>query len=264
MENIANIKKYTFMGNPGVGKSAILNSTLSKNLFKSAFCFNAVTTENQIEFSNGSAYIDTPGVDDPKIHEIAVKKIKEAFSFGGQYCLIFVVTTSGGRIVNSDAKTVKMISDALQHIPNVNFNIIVNKIPSEGMDCFQDSENSKEFVNLVQELIGKTCSLDQFYFLPYVSKSKGEEILSFPKEFLEFINSTKITEIDGSKVLDIEDEEIKKKRLELEKQAEDQRIEAERLENLRKQEIARQQQVLAQARANQGGGGRGGGGCIIS
>ena len=105
-------KKYTFMGNTGVGKSSLLNAYLSKNLFKSGFSFNAVTTDNQIEFYNKRAFIDTPGYDDPKIKEISAQKIKDTLSFNGQYVLIFVVSTSGGRIINSDSKTVKTILDA--------------------------------------------------------------------------------------------------------------------------------------------------------
>ena len=58
---------FLFIGNPGVGKSTILNGILMEARFKSGFSpGKGLTSVLQCEEKNGKIYVDTPGLADEK------------------------------------------------------------------------------------------------------------------------------------------------------------------------------------------------------
>ena len=87
-------KEFTiFIGNPGVGKSALLNCILGNNVFESGLCVGTgLTSVCQIAFNqrDGIFYGDTPGLYDIKKLEEAAEEISKALKSGdGNYRIVF-------------------------------------------------------------------------------------------------------------------------------------------------------------------------------
>jgi GTP-binding protein EngB required for normal cell division len=126
------VNQCTLMiGNPGVGKSTILNGLVGEPLFKSGNSFGrGLTQVLQIEqASSGAMYGDTPGLADVELRQKAAEEICKALKTNhGRYQLIFVVTEEAGRIRPVDVATIKLVLDALSKDRRMPYGIIVNKI----------------------------------------------------------------------------------------------------------------------------------------
>ena len=68
------------IGNPGTGKSTLLNSTMGTLKFRSGFSLGSVKTNKMEEYvHDGRLYVDTPGLADPKLREQSAKSVLRAF-----------------------------------------------------------------------------------------------------------------------------------------------------------------------------------------
>ena len=118
------------IGNPGVGKSTLLNGLIGFVKFKSGTSIgNGLTTQlDKFTAQDGNCYIDTPGLDDLENIQRAASEIEKALKQGGDYRVFFVVTLESGRIRSKDKSTMKLVLEAAREIKN-SFSIIVNKVP---------------------------------------------------------------------------------------------------------------------------------------
>eukprot|EP00331_Platyophrya_macrostoma_P024679 CAMPEP_0176437470 /NCGR_PEP_ID=MMETSP0127-20121128/18647_1 /TAXON_ID=938130 /ORGANISM="Platyophrya macrostoma, Strain WH" /LENGTH=368 /DNA_ID=CAMNT_0017821115 /DNA_START=175 /DNA_END=1281 /DNA_ORIENTATION=+ len=116
------------IGNPGAGKSTILNGLIGEVKFKSGYSKNGsgITSVLQEVMKNGCRYIDTPGLTDIEMRKRAAQEITAALKKGGRFRIFFMVTCESGRIKSEDATTMKLVLEAAKEIKN-NYSIIVNK-----------------------------------------------------------------------------------------------------------------------------------------
>lgn len=124
--------KYSLVvGNPGVGKSTLLNGVVGKIVFKSGLSFDSGYTKflQEFETNPGIVWIDTPGLKDSKIRLQSGQEIEKAMKKGGLYRLLFVVTLEEGRVRPDDAATLLVILAAIPE--EVQFSIILNKLSPE-------------------------------------------------------------------------------------------------------------------------------------
>lgn len=73
------------IGNPGVGKSTLLNCLLGTGVFPSGVSFGGgMTNISQTHVTHdGNRYVDTPGLSDIVLREQAGIEIQKALSYGG-------------------------------------------------------------------------------------------------------------------------------------------------------------------------------------
>merc|ERR1712107_927651 len=100
--------KYNLVmvGNPGTGKSTLLNGLIGKYEFKSGVSFGkGLTSRLDKHEHNNVVYMDTPGLADTEMREEAATAIHEAMMQGGNYKIIFVVNLEAGRVSPEDVTT---------------------------------------------------------------------------------------------------------------------------------------------------------------
>ena len=133
------------IGNPGSGKSSILNSLAGKILFPSGISIGCGLTEQLCAVeSNGTTFVDTPGVSEDTYCQAAGDALTNVFRNGGRMKILFFITQRSGRIVMQDVATMKLILESVPEIGR-NYGIIVNKIPGNVLAELSDLEKQQSF-----------------------------------------------------------------------------------------------------------------------
>lgn len=155
------------VGNPGVGKSTILNSIAGDVLFKSGVNIGSGLTDRLIRVSNQRGiFYDTPGLADDTLREAAAKAISEALKEGGNFRILFFIKTDAGRVVKQDITTIKLVLDAAPEIKN-RYGIIINMVSESLANLLEDESNltnflSKLFFGIDEE---KRCAPSSIYYI---------------------------------------------------------------------------------------------------
>jgi GTP-binding protein EngB required for normal cell division len=206
------------VGNPGAGKSCLLNMFLQKAHFKSQISLDLlpITSETQIYPYKGKNYIDTPGLDAMEGREKCAKEIQKALKgTTGRPCIvtvIFVIGTTEGRLQPSDIATINLILDAAEEI-RFNFSLVVNKLEPILHESFKN--NSENIIARLNK--GLKYSTKSVYFMPLKPElvgNTGTVIPPYDAEFREFVLRAPMVEITPEKVMEIRHEtydEMKKK-----------------------------------------------------
>jgi len=127
------------IGNPGVGKSTILNNLIKAQGnadFKKFESGNSeagagVTTVTQTQKFGKYRFTDTPGLSDLKLREQAAKEITKALKGGDNQedvraKVFFVITIEAGRIRPDDITTMQLVLESAP-IKENGYGIIINK-----------------------------------------------------------------------------------------------------------------------------------------
>jgi GTP-binding protein EngB required for normal cell division len=109
-------------GNPGVGKSTLLNALMDQEdgadhtRFKSGVSVDGsgITREAQEVVIGDQIFIDTPGLADPYAREQAGAQITAALKKNAKYKMCFVLTLQSGRIVAQDMTTLCAVLKAIE------------------------------------------------------------------------------------------------------------------------------------------------------
>ena len=121
--------RLIFIGNPGNGKSTLLNILCNSPHFKGGYSVGTGLTTDTAELTVGDlTYVDTPGLNDadPAKHAKACEEITKALKNGSDYKVIFFVGDNNGRVMAADVATMNMVTDAAPEITRNKFGIIVN------------------------------------------------------------------------------------------------------------------------------------------
>ena len=130
------------MGNPGGGKSTLLNGLAGEFLFKSGLSVGRGLTcmLEEKHSKKGVHFIDTPGLEDVELRKQAAQAITQALKRGGNVKVIFVVTIQDGRVLSQDSTMLKIVLEAAEEIGN-SYGIIINKVKTRVYNELMDSEN---------------------------------------------------------------------------------------------------------------------------
>jgi len=194
------MEHLVFTGNPGVGKSTLLNSLVGSVRFKSGVSAGAgLTVQLQREVKDQREYVDTPGLFDALRIEKAAEEISKSLKLGGLYKVIFVVQLKAGRVKSEDVTTMILI---LKAAPIQQFGIIINDVPSNTAKKIRDNKDNfgdNVKVALLSELPVKTSHI---LVMDRIEDCVDENdvLMDPPAHLTDFLQSVPTIEISSEKV----------------------------------------------------------------
>lgn len=119
-------------GNPGVGKSTLLNAlTATKACASGPSLCGGLTVHAQSVTVGRTVYTDTPGLDDAVRGQLAATALSQALTAHPLVKLVFVTTLAAGHVKSADVLSLRLTLDALVSagIPDVSsrYAVWVNK-----------------------------------------------------------------------------------------------------------------------------------------
>lgn len=123
-----------FIGNPGVGKSTLINSIMRKVQFRAGVSLGAGLTKNfdivNFKAPDGQEFriADTVGLSDVELRKEAAASIKEGLSSGGRFRIFFVCVLMNGRIQCQDKTTMKLVLESCPDIKANKYGIVLNQV----------------------------------------------------------------------------------------------------------------------------------------
>jgi len=165
------------IGNPGAGKSSVLNGLAGEVLFKSGISIGEGLTYQLDERENArGTFFDTPGLADNTYREAAGKAISTALRKGGNFKILFFVLTESGRIVRQDVTTLRLVLDAAPEIGN-HYGIVINKLPKNVAKALQNPEKGGIFLTKLFAGIPdhQRCAQSNITYLLFRSELDAED-----------------------------------------------------------------------------------------
>jgi len=181
------VNNLILVGNPGSGKSTILNALMGEVRFKSGFSVSGLTQVLQIEKFMNVNYIDTPGLEDIARKKQAGVEIEKALKKDGTMKLVFVVTLEGGRIRSADIATIETVLGAFkpEFKRHIQYGIIVNKMQLEWME--EDRQ-----ITIVKAFSDILTPANKIHFMRFDDRLNHENIVvDLPPDTIKFISTVK-------------------------------------------------------------------------
>lgn len=141
-------RHIAMIGNPGTGKSTLLNGLAGKPVFDAGFSLGGGLTKDMSSFSLSKLTLyDTPGLNDV-IHRMeAARQIQRLLDISEDIRLVFVMTLQAGRIRVEDVTTMHIVLDALSRPSSKSlvdkYAIILNKLSTVELDYLKSAEGRK-------------------------------------------------------------------------------------------------------------------------
>jgi GTPase Era involved in 16S rRNA processing len=200
---------FLLIGNPGVGKSTILNGLAGKTLYKSGPAYGpGLTTVLQEERVGNRIYMDTPGLADIKMRKQAAQEITAALRRGGEFKVFFVVTLEAGRVRPEQKTTIKLV---LESAPITDYAIIINKLEPEELEEIVTDAEARDAVlaGFMTDMPQKTLYFHWALRHDYLS-GKKMQALQLDDEFRQFLETVPSVFIPSEAVKDIKADEFER------------------------------------------------------
>lgn len=216
------------IGNPGVGKSTLLNCIMNTeykqkevSFFRSGVSIGCGLTKNlQTKTIGNTEYVDTPGLQDIEMRECAAIAITEALKMNGWYKIMFVITLEAGRIRTADVACMKMVLDCARGQIE-SFGIIINKLTNKLYQQLSEGDEKLKVMSQVQLCTGNNNV--QILLVKKRNELEDEnDVVQEMPELIEYLEDIPRIQIDPNKIDDIPADDTFEKRIEeLEKSLKD-------------------------------------------
>ncbi|KAG3115749.1 hypothetical protein PI124_g8347 [Phytophthora idaei] len=166
---VASPQNYLFLGNPGTGKSTLINCLAGAAIFKSGLSYGGgLTQEFQTRIHGNVQYMDTPGLADRNIQEKAAAAITEALRQSGTYKLFFMVRLENGRVVSDDLATIEIVLSSIE-LDEIPFAVIVNNVKKrQYTNMMEKGADYLKVVTLINSIKHKTSNIT---FIPVIDEA---------------------------------------------------------------------------------------------
>lgn len=182
-----------FLGNPGAGKSTILNTLTETETFPSGPSIGGGLTKTCQLFPTPSCTLcDTPGLDDPASRTSAAATLSTLFSSATAVKLIFVITLEGTTVRAGDIATVHTIITALHDADTrvgSKFTICVNKCSVDNYALLQTPAR-RAHVAASFQCLGHEPSVYALPCVPHVSDALNARLSGYERRLHELIAAT--------------------------------------------------------------------------
>ena len=229
--------KIIAIGNPGCGKSTILNSLAGEILFKSGISLGQGLTfqlDERKATKNGQIFLDTPGLADLTLRKQAGIAISEGLRKGGKYKIIFFFLQHNGRLVVQDTTTLKLVLEAAPEIQG-QYGIIVNMIPKKILKMLK--EDGSGFLHSLSNSMPEDakCSESNVLFVANHPDLADEDDVLLSSESFQTLHGTTLTEFVNKNVPEISLDEEKVDDVNTEIFEETMKIMEDKMNEMRKQ-----------------------------
>ncbi|KAG2783120.1 hypothetical protein JG687_00018939 [Phytophthora cactorum] len=140
---------YLFIGNPGTGKSTLVNCLVGEHALDTGISYGTGMTKDFQQITHQDAvYMDTPGLADRQIERRAADAITTALRQTGSYKIFFIVRLQYGRVQSEDLATIETVLDSID-MKDIPFAIVINNskyktpyitfIPT--LECLDEKDN---------------------------------------------------------------------------------------------------------------------------
>ena len=184
--------KILLIGNPGIGKSAILNGMIGYKCFESGVSFGSgMTYELDIAKIGKYIFMDTPGLADTNLREKAAKAITEALKQCGRYKIIFVIGLDSGRLRPEDVTVMRLV---IESADIDKYGVIINKLEQKTYEKLSDPSHpaKQQVLGMIQAGLSKGQEMtDHIYLMPHDEELAGEDnkVKQPPKDFFDFLKT---------------------------------------------------------------------------
>ncbi|KAK3817001.1 MAG: hypothetical protein J3R72DRAFT_460844 [Linnemannia gamsii] len=170
-----------FVGNPGVGKSALLNvfgGSFESGCSEVAGLTRQVT-KVPVTLSGRPLFLfDVPGIDDciEEGGEDTIVKhlqmLQEALNGGGHFVIFFVITPRNGRIEPSDYMMMKTVLDSLKKAPMVG--LILTQVKPKHIDQVRSKEYTLKLLAPLEKIVESKEFIPRRYPLVLLDHGDGK------------------------------------------------------------------------------------------
>ncbi|KAK3817002.1 MAG: hypothetical protein J3R72DRAFT_460846 [Linnemannia gamsii] len=158
-----------FIGNPGVGKSALLNAlggSFASGMSEVGGLTKSVTSQHVDCNGRRLRLFDVPGIMESGGGSTIsgnLKMLEETINKAGQTVLFFVITPRNGRVAPDDFAIMKTLLSNLQQSPTVG--VIMTQVRSNQVAILQTSDYYNKILNILQQTEVNTTYFEKNRFI---------------------------------------------------------------------------------------------------